>query len=171
MMNSINELVNHFLSQRTIAVAGVSEKKQTPANGVYKKLKSLHYNVVALNPHLHTFDGDPCYPDLRSVPVHVDALFTSTRPETTEQIVDQCIAQNVSSIWMHNFSGLQYTPRTSSGSSVSHSAVQKCRDHNIAVIAGTCPMMFIQPRDTFHSLVRWFLSVTGKLRIKETAAP
>ena len=165
-MKTISGLAQEFLSQKTIAVVGVSAKKETPANAVYKKLKSQHRTVVPVNPHLETYDGDPCYRDLGSIPVFVDAVFISTRPEVTEQIVERCIDRKIPRVWMHHSFGIRGPKTSSSISSVSHRAVERCRENNIDVIAGACPMMFIDQADGFHKFLRWFLSATGKLTVR-----
>lgn len=165
-MNTVDALAKEFLSQRTIAVVGISSKPQALGNALYKKLKTAERNVVAIHPQMTTFEGDVCYPDLRSVPLRIDGVFIATKKENTERIVDECIALNIPRVWMHHSFGIQHAPHTSAISSVSHPAVQKCREHNIAVIPGACPMMFLEPRDGFHSCLRWFLSVTGKMRVQ-----
>jgi hypothetical protein len=165
-MNTITALAKEFLSQPTIVVVGVSGKKETPANAVYKKLKSRHRTVVPVNPHLETYDGDPCYRDLGSIPANIDAVFVSTRPEVAEQIVEQCIDRKIPRIWMHNSMGIHRGTTASTVSSVSHRAVERCRENNIAVIAGACPLMFIEQADGFHRFLRWILSAMGKLTVQ-----
>jgi uncharacterized protein len=49
------------------------------------------------------------------------------------------------------------------GSSVSPKAVEYCRQHDISVIAGACPMMFGPGTDFGHTCMRWFLKLTGGL--------
>jgi hypothetical protein len=46
---------------------------------------------------------------------------------------------------------------------MSESAVAFCREKGIAVIPGSCPMMFCEPVDVAHRCMRWFFKVTGKL--------
>lgn len=79
-----------------------------------------------------------------------------TRPETAKAIVRQCAELGVSRVWMHRSMGFV-------GSSVSEEAAQICRENNISVIAGGCPMMFARPVDFGHKCMRWFLQVTGGL--------
>jgi predicted CoA-binding protein len=67
-MAEIDRLVEDFLAQKRIAVAGVSDQRQTGCNLVYRNLKKAGYEVAAVNPPLEQFEGDPCYPDLRSIP-------------------------------------------------------------------------------------------------------
>jgi hypothetical protein len=51
----------------------------------------------------------------------------------------------------------------SKGSSVSAAAVAYCRQHEISVIAGACPMMFGEGADFGHTCMRWILKLTGRL--------
>ena len=46
--------------------------------------------MFPVNPNADTFDGEPCYSDLQSIPGGVDGVVIVTRPELTEQIVRQC---------------------------------------------------------------------------------
>lgn len=162
-MNTVEHLAQDFLAQRTIAIIGISSKQQALANNLYKVLRTPQRQVVAIHPHLTTFEGDPCYPALSAVPVPINGVFIAAKQENTIRAVDECIALGIPRVWMHYSFGLQHSAHGSSSSSVSHSAVQKCRDHHIAVIPGACPLMFIERRDPFHSCLRWFLSVTGRL--------
>jgi predicted CoA-binding protein len=74
-MSKIDSLVHDFLAQKKIAVVGVSDKRETGCNLGYRKFKGAGYAVYAVNPRLTTFDGDPCYPDLRSIPEKPEAVF------------------------------------------------------------------------------------------------
>jgi hypothetical protein len=49
------------------------------------------------------------------------------------------------------------------GSSVSPTAVEYCRQHNISVIAGACPMMYGEGVDFGHTCMRWILKFKGGL--------
>lgn len=150
--------VHDFLAQKRIAVAGVSRDngKHPTANLIYRRLKKTGHEVFAVNPRMSNFDGDRCYPDLRSIPGSVDGVVIVTRPQTAEQIVHECNDAGVKRVWMHQ-------SITKQGTSVSPAAVEYCREHDIAVIAGTCPMMYGEGADIGHRCMRWMLGVTGGL--------
>jgi predicted CoA-binding protein len=150
--------VGEFLAQKRIAVAGVSrDNRHHPAgNLIYRRLKKAGHEVFAVNPHMQTFEGDRCYPDLRSIPGGVGGVVIVTRPEVAERIVHDCSDSGVRRVWMHQSIGKQ-------GSSVSQAAVEYCREHDISVIAGACPMMFGPGADVGHTCMRWLLKVTGGL--------
>ena len=149
--------VADFLAQKRIAVAGVSrDNSHHPVgNLIYDRLKKTGHDVFAVNPHMQTFEGDRCYRDVRSIPGGVDGVVIITRPETTEQIVHDCHEAGVRRVWMHQSVG--------KGTSVSRDAVEYCRQHDISVIAGGCPMMYGPGADVAHRCMRWVLKLTGGL--------
>ncbi|MFA5835055.1 MAG: CoA-binding protein [Bacteroidota bacterium] len=158
-MDSISTLAHNFLSMKSIAVIGISSSKQTVANGVYKKLKTPTRTVYAVGKNTTSFENEPCYPNLGSLPTLVQGVFVAAKPENTERIVDECIALHIPFVWIHHFGGTTF----SSGSSAQPHVVKKCRDNGITVIPGACPMMFCDDADVGHKCIKWFLSITGKL--------
>jgi predicted CoA-binding protein len=165
-MATIDPLVKDFLAQKRIAVAGVSRTREDAANLIYRKLRHAGYRVFAINPNAPTFDGDPCYPDLKSLPEPVDGVVIITRPAIAEQIVRQCIELGIPRVWMHCSLGTR--PKLAKKlaatiTSVSEEAVRLCRENNIAVIPGGCPMMFCEPVDFGHKCMRWSLRLFGSL--------
>ena len=164
-MAKIDELVKDFLVQKKIAVVGVSDKRETGCNMAYKKFRASGYQVYAVNPRITEFEGDPCYPDLKSLPKKPEAVFILANPKVTDQIVQQCVDLGVKHVWMHCMMG------TKSGlgagtSSVSPEAVRMCRENGIAVIPGSCPNQFIQP-DPGHGMMRGLWRFFGFLKVEQ----
>ena len=149
--------VHDFLAQKRIAVAGVSRNNShhPVGNLIYQRLKKTGHDVFPVNPQMQTFEGERCFPDLKSIPGGVDGVVIITRPEVTERIVHDCAEAKVRRVWMHQSLG--------KGSSVSPKAVAYCQQHDISVIAGACPMMFGPGADLGHSCMRWFLKLTRGL--------
>ena len=161
-MSKIDRLVQAFLAQKKIAVVGVSNKRETGCNLAYRKFKDAGYAAFAVNPHLATYDGDPCYPDLKSIPEVPAAVFILANPSVTEQIVQECVDLGVKHVWMHCLMGTR--PGSARGmTSVSAAAVQMCRDNGIAVIPGSCPNQFLKP-DFGHAAMRTVFGALGFLR-------
>ncbi len=162
-MATIDSLVKDFLAQKRIAVVGVSDKRETGCNLAYRKFKAAGYAVSAVNPHLSTFDGDPCYPDLKSIPEKPDAVFILANPKITEQIVQQCVDLGVRHVWMHCLMGTK--PGLAGGmTSVSQEAVRVCRENGIAVIPGACPNQFLKP-DFGHAMMRIWWRTLGFMKV------
>ena len=154
---TLDAKVHDFLSQKRIAIAGVSRDNghHPVGNLIYRRLKATGHEVFPVNPHMQTFEGDRCYADVQSIPGGVDGVVIITRPEITARIVRDCRDAGVRRIWMHQSIG--------KGSSVSPEAVDYCRQHGISVIAGACPMMYGDGVDFGHKCLHWMLKLSGRL--------
>ena len=155
-MSTLEAKVKDFLDQERIAVAGVSQSREDAASLIYRKLKATGHQVFPVNPNAESFDGDSCYPDLAAIPGGVDGVVIVTRPEISETIVHQCPEASVPRVWMHQSLAM-------AGTSVSQAAADYCREHDITVIAGACPMMFCEPVDFGHKCMRWASRLFGGL--------
>ena len=164
-MPKLDTLVKDFLAQKKIAVVGVSDQRETGSNLAYRKFKAAGYTVSAVNPRISSFEGDPCYPDLKSVPEKPDGVFILTNPKITEQVVQQCTELGISRVWMHCLMGTK-PGVAASMTSVSPAAVQMCRENGITVIPGACPNQFLKP-DFGHTLMRVFFRLFGFHSIHE----
>lgn len=162
-MAAIDGLVRDFLAQKKIAVVGVSDKRDTGCNLSYKKFKENGYQVYAVNPRISSYEGDACYPDLKSIPEKVDAVFILANPSVTEKIVAQCVDLGVKHVWMHCMMGTK--PGLAAGmTSVSQNAVETCKASGIAVIPGSCPNQFLQP-DFGHGMMRGLWNILGFMKV------
>jgi predicted CoA-binding protein len=162
-MSKVDTLVEDFLAQKNIAVVGVSDKRETGCNLAYRKFKESGYVVSAVNPRQTSFEGDACYPDLKSVPEKPDAVFILTNPKITEEIVQQCVDLGIQRVWMHCLMGTK-PGVAASMTSVSPEAVQMCRENGIEVIPGSCPNQFLNP-DFGHKLMRGMFRTIGFLKV------
>ena len=162
-MKKLDNLVQDFLAQKKIAVVGVSDKRDTGCNLAYKKLKENGYQVFAVNPRITTYEGAPCYADLKSIPEKPDAVFILTSPQVTDQIIQQCVDLGVKHVWMHCMMGTK-PGLAASMTSVSQSAVEICKVNGISVIPGSCPNQFLKP-DLAHGLMRGLWRTFGFLSV------
>jgi predicted CoA-binding protein len=162
-MAKVDTLVEDFLAQKKIAVVGVSDQRETGCNLAYRKFKEAGYEVSAVNPRIDSFEGDPCYPDLESVPEKPEAVFILTNPKITNEIVEQCVDLGIKHVWMHCLMGTK-PGLAASMTSVSEEAVRMCEENGIAVIPGTCPNQFLKP-DFGHKIMRGMFRTFGFLRV------
>jgi predicted CoA-binding protein len=140
-------LVQQFLSQRRIAVAGVSRQADQPANAILRKLRGAGYEAFAVNPAAQQLEGGPCYPDLAAIPGGVTAVMVVTPASAAAGVVEEAAALGIRYVWLH---------RSFGEGSVSSAAVRAAQTHGMAAITGGCPMMFVAPVDPFHRVMRWF---------------
>jgi len=153
-MSTLAVAATEFLSHRRIAVAGVSRDQPNAANVIYRRLRSDGYDVFAINPAADHVEGDRCYPSLDAIEGGVDGVVVGTPPDAALKLVEDCAAAGVRRVWLHRGIG---------PGSMSAAAVRFCEEHDVAVIAGACPMMFVQPTDLGHRCICWVLGKFGKL--------
>jgi hypothetical protein len=161
-LSEINDLVNGFLAQKSIAVVGVSDRRETGCNMAYKRFKDAGYNVWPINPRIDKFEGARCFPNLGSIPEVPDAVFILSRPEVTEQVVRECVDLGIEHVWMHCMLGTK-PGLVENITSVSQDAVALCREHGIKVIPGSCPNQFLNP-DVGHMMIRGISRILGFLK-------
>ena len=154
-MATIKEAASEFLSQKRVAVTGVS---RTPgghgSNVVYKRLRERGYQVFAVNPNADEVEGDLAYHDLRSIPGGVDAVVIGTRAELADETMRECAEAGIKHVWMHRGPGT---------GSVSASAAEYGRERGISVIDGGCPCMFDPTADLGHKAMRIVFTLTGNV--------
>lgn len=159
LMVTLDGQVQAFLSQKRIAFVGVSDKRETGCNLAYNNFKEIGCQVYAVNPHIASFQGDACYPDLKSIPHKPDAVFILANPKVTDLIVGQCVELGIKHVWMHCLMGTK--PGLAAGiTSVSQEAVKMCKANGIAVIAGSCPNQYLKP-DFGHRMMRGLWKMLG----------
>lgn len=162
-MAKMDTMAQDFLAQKKIAVVGVSDKRETGCNLAYNKFKENGYQVYAVNPRISTYDGAPCYPDLKSIPEKPDAVFILANPKVTDLIVQQCVDLGIKRVWMHCMMGAK--PGLTPGmTSVSQEAVELCKANGITVIPGSCPNQFLKP-DFGHAMMRGLWRLFGFLNV------
>src|SRR5262245_19660249 len=98
-MPSLKEKADEFLSQDRIAVVGLSHNKPNAGNLIYEKLRKTGHMVYAVNPTAQNINGDPCYPDVSSIPQRPDGVVIVTRPEIAEKVVHECAAAGIKRVW------------------------------------------------------------------------
>lgn len=145
-------------------MVGVSDHRETGCNLNYRKFKENGYQVYAVNPRINEFEGDACYPNLKSIPEKPDAVFILANPRVTEQIVQQCVEIGVKHVWMHCMMGTN-PGLVADMTSVSQKAVSLCREHGITVIPGSCPNQFLKP-DFGHAMMRVLWRALGFMKIE-----
>ncbi|NJN98711.1 MAG: CoA-binding protein [Anaerolineales bacterium] len=79
-MSTLKEAAQEFLSQKRIAVAGVSRQGDAAANAIFKKLRQTGHEVFPVNPNAAEVEGEHCYPNLAAIPDGVDGVVLAAPP-------------------------------------------------------------------------------------------
>jgi len=103
-----SEVIRDLLHRaQTVAIVGLSDKKERASNFVASYLKSEGYKIVPVNPAIKEVFGEKAYPDLKSIPASpvgqagtVDIVDIFRRPDEMVNIVKQAIEIKAKAIWM-----------------------------------------------------------------------
>jgi predicted CoA-binding protein len=142
-----------FLSGKRIAVAGVSRNPPHPANAIFRKLVTAGYEVIPINPHTSELEGTVCYADVTRIPGKVDGVVINTPGAVSLTVLRQCAEKGVKHVWLH---------RSLGDSAVSDAVIKEGQKLGLAVVSEGCPLMYVQPIDTGHKCIRWWLDTFGR---------
>jgi hypothetical protein len=116
---------NILCNSKTIAVVGISAKEERPSHMVAKYLVEQGFKVIGVNPKCDEVLGGKCYPDLKSIPEHVDMVDIFRKPDAIAAIVEEAIEIGASAVWMQL--GLE-----------DEEAAQKARRAGLSVVMNKC---------------------------------
>lgn len=148
-MNASQVAVYDFLSQRTLAVVGVSRTGKKFGNTIYKTLKQHGYTVYPIHPQADTLEGDRCYHSFTDLPQKVDGVVICVPPVKAEEVLKQAAEAGVKRVWMQQ-------------GSESYAAIRYCDKNGMIAVHGQCIMMFSEPVTSFHRFHRFVWKLIGK---------
>ncbi len=112
-------------TSKTIAVVGLSNRRQRPSYGVAQYLQSAGYRIIPVNPAETEILGEKCYARLEDIPEHVDIVDIFRRSEFVPEIVESAIHIGARGVWMQE--------------GVIHAeAAERARRAGLFVIMNTC---------------------------------
>jgi len=144
------ETVSDFVSQRTLALVGMSRSGRKFCNAAYKELAAKGLTLHAVHPVAKEIDGVRCWPSLLELPEAVGGVLVCVPPAQAERVVQEAHAAGIPRVWLQQ-------------GSESPAAVRFCEEHGMAVVQGECILMFAEPAALMHRLHRWIWGLLGKL--------
>ena len=99
---SDSELKQLLSTATTIAIVGASSNPDKAAYGIMKKLQSVGYKVIPVNPRESEILGEPSYPSLTDVPERIDIVDVFRRPEDTPGIADEAVTVGAKALWLQS---------------------------------------------------------------------
>ena len=93
----LKQVLQHY---RTIAVVGLSADWFRPSYFAAKYMQAHGYRIVPVNPKYRDILGEPCYPDLASIPHPVYMVDVFRKPADTPQIAVEAAAIGAKVLWL-----------------------------------------------------------------------
>jgi predicted CoA-binding protein len=95
------EIIKKILyNSKTIAMVGLSTERQKASYFVATYLRSAGYRVIPVNPRAETILGERCYPNLTSIPGHIDLVDIFRPAAACLPIVEEAIACHAAAVWL-----------------------------------------------------------------------
>jgi predicted CoA-binding protein len=148
-MNELKD-VQEFLSQKTIAFAGLSRDPQSFSARVFQDLRAKGYRVLPVNPNAQSILGQTCYPNIAALPEAVGGVLLFTPPGQTEGVVHDAAKHGIRRVWIQQ--GAQ-----------SEAALAICREQDLTTVSRQCILMYAQPVGSLHKVHRWVKGLFGGL--------
>lgn len=91
-----------YPSLATIAIVGLSNKSDRPSYRVAKYLKEQGYRIIPVNPTISEMLGEPCYPDVASIPaeITIDVVVVFRKSEEVLPVAQQAIERGAKVLWL-----------------------------------------------------------------------
>jgi predicted CoA-binding protein len=96
------ETIQKIFQLKTIAVVGMSPKRERPSNYVARYLRDQGYRIIPVNPGHSTIEGETCYPSLKDIPEPVDVVDVFRRPEHVLPIAEAAIKMGAKALWLQD---------------------------------------------------------------------
>ena len=94
------EITALITTATTIAIVGASSNPDKASHGIMRKLQSVGYKVIPVNPRETEVLGERSYPSLLDVPERIDIVDVFRRAEETPQIADEAVAIGAKALWL-----------------------------------------------------------------------
>lgn len=99
-MEDIDTLRRVLRESRTLAIVGLSADWFRPSYFVAKYMQDHGYRVIPVNPKYDQILGEKCYPNLRSIPEHVDLVDVFRKPADCVPIAQDAVDIGAKSLWL-----------------------------------------------------------------------
>jgi predicted CoA-binding protein len=96
------ELKQLMANASTIAVVGASSNPEKASYGIMRKLQSVGYQVIPVNPRESEVLGERAYGSLSEIPVPVDIVDVFRRSEDTPPIADEAVKIGAKALWLQS---------------------------------------------------------------------
>mgnify|MGYP001823067728 FL=1 len=148
----MKDIIQEFINDRKVAILGASPKMDNFGRSLLLYLSKKVYEVFPVNPKCEEVEGRACIPTVKDLPEDVVSVILAVPPARTDEIIEECIGTPVKRVWMIRGVGRgAYTEK----------AHQLCKENNIKVVYGFCPLMFYG--DGMHKFHFWMRKTFGKL--------
>ena len=145
--------VRAFLGLHRIALVGVSREPAHFSRTLFHEFLRCGYDVVPVNPAVNEIEGRRSYATVAAIEPPVEGALLMTPALASERAVRDCDAAGVKRVWLFRGGGT---------GAVSPEAVAFAQDHDMQMVPGECPLMFLPKTGFVHALHGFICKTLGK---------
>src|SRR5690349_13944282 len=124
-------MVESILEPKSIAVVGVSVEPSKVGHQIFANLLDFKGPVYPINPKHPKILGHHTFPDLLTIPEHIDLVVIATPAHTVEDIIHQCIDKKVKAVIII---AAGFAETSKDGKALQNRVVKKLSDNHIALL-------------------------------------
>jgi len=137
----MEQLLRDFVSNKSIALIGVSRSKNKFGNYAFKELTSRGYTVYPIHQTEKEINGIHCYPNLSSIKEKVQGVVVSVSREKIIPILHEISSSGIKNVWLQK--GCE-----------SPEIITEAKKLELSIIANKCILMYAEPVKSFHKFHR-----------------
>ena len=146
--------IEGFVSQRRLAIVGVSTSGRKFGNFALKDLRKRGYEVFAVHPTAAEIAGEPCFASLEVLQGQVDGAVICVPAGAAVAVLEQAAAIGLDHLWLQQ-------------GSESDELLSRAASLGLEPVHGRCVLMYAQPVGGLHAVHRFFMGMFGRLWPKE----
>jgi acyl-CoA synthetase (NDP forming) len=140
-MNNQKELIDNFLKFRRVAFIGVSRNPKDFTRNLWSQFRAGGYDAIPVHREQTTVDGVQCYSNVKAINPKPECALILTPKNGIIPALEDCLAAGVRLVWVFGINGAK---------DVSDDVLVWCELHNMNIIAGYCPYMFLPDMSFIH---------------------
>ena len=152
MTTSTREIINDFMSQKRLAIIGVSRNPKDFSRALFREFIKQGYEPIPINDKAEEIEGRKCYSHVRYVEPPVEEVLLMTPFEEATLVLKDAAGCGIRRAWVYRAAGK---------GSVDPEAVTLCREKDIDLIEGYCPLMFLPKAQFVHRVHGFFMRLVG----------
>lgn len=152
-MTICSDTATRFLDTGRLVLVGASDDRANFGRTVLQAIRESGRDIVPVNPAAETVGGEPCYASVEDVPGPVAGAIVMVGPDRSAEVVRACARAGIPRVWL--FKGV------GGPGAVSDDALRLCDELHLEVVAGACPLMFLEPVGWIHRAHRAARRATG----------
>lgn len=144
--------IDSFLSERRIAMVGVSRNERHFSRALWKAFRERGFDVVPVHPAAPEIDGVQAAAGIEAA--GAGAALIVTPPGEAERVVGECAKAGVKKVWLYASVG---------AGCATPGAVAAARVAGLETVEGECPLMWLEKTEWIHGAHKALRRVFGKL--------